>query len=663
VRSATGSEHPVGRNYTPAIDMPRDVPDESQRPSGDGSGEAPGRAGVSAARTRFARLTEDGTGFIVAGSLVAGVGAYLYQFLGGQSLGAEAFAPVSVLLTVHFLVFIVILLPVEQLIIRRLTLDRTAVGVPARVWALVAAAAVVAVGYVWIGVDSLLRGDLRFVGFIAATIATHTVFVIGRGHLAGWRRFRAYGMSSGAASLLRLAIAAVILMARPTASGFALGLILGPLVIVLWRPLRPAAVDRAVLARVEAESLGEQGLLFGLVLSSAVSQVLLLAGPLAVAALGAGEALVSVAFGTFTLLRAPLTFGYNLLARILPPFTEMAAQGARQELRAWGRGIGIAAVLLAGAAGAAGWLLGPSLVGLFFGGDFRPSNPVAALVAAGVVFAGAGLFVGQILVARGQPFRLAAAWLVGVAGAATALLLAGGDPLERVAVAFLCGETLALLALVVGTVAVVGSDWRGYELAKRSLDIGGAIAILVLLLPLLIVAALLVKVDSRGPAFFRQERVGRKGRHFAMLKLRTMRADSGEEVFVEHLRRLDEARSAPDASALKIDDDPRITRLGRYLRATSLDELPNLWNVVRGSMSLVGPRPLVPAEAELIGLDHPRFTVKPGVTGLAQVSGRDEISLGERSELDAQYAASLSLRRDLAILRRTVVTVLQRRGG
>ena len=107
----------------------------------------------------------------------------------------------------------------------------------------------------------------------------------------------------------------------------------------------------------------------------------------------------------------------------------------------------------------------------------------------------------------------------------------------------------------------------------------------------------------------------------------------------------------------------RVTRLGKHLRAMSLDELPNLWNVVRGSMSLVGPRPLVPAEAELIGLDHPRFAVKPGVTGLAQVSGRDEISLDERSELDAEYAASRSLQRDLAILRRTVVTVLRRRGG
>ncbi len=148
-----------------------------------------------------------------------------------------------------------------------------------------------------------------------------------------------------------------------------------------------------------------------------------------------------------------------------------------------------------------------------------------------------------------------------------------------------------------------------------------------------------------------------------MLKLRTMRADGGEDVFVDHLRRLAEARTAPRDSPLKIDDDPRVTRVGRFLRATSLDELPNLWNVIRGSMSLVGPRPLVPAEAELIGLDHLRFSIKPGVTGLAQVSGRDEISLSERSALDAQYVASRSLRGDVAILGRTVVTVLRRPGG
>lgn len=598
----------------------------------------------------------------MAGSLVAGIGAYIYQFLGGRSLGAEAFAPVSVLLTIHFLVFVVVLLPVEQLIIRRLTLDRGASGVPPQVAALIGGSMVIAVGYSWIGADTLLRGDVRFVGFVAATIVTHSIFVVGRGHLAGWRRFRTYGSTSAAASLVRLAVAAAVLAVRPTASGFAIGLILGPLVILLWRPLRPVAVAHEQLAPDEVARMGEHGLLLGLVLASAVSQVLLLSGPLLVAALDGGEARVSIAFATFTLLRAPLTFGYNLLARVLPPFTEMAARGERRELRAWGRGLGIAAVLLASAGAFVGWVVGPSLVGFAFGSSFRPDGWVAAYVAAGVVLAGAGLFVGQILVARGEPMRLAAAWVAGLAGGALALVLVDGDPLLRAAVVFLAGEAVALAALVVATVAMTGRERRGYDLAKRSLDIGISIAVLVLTLPLTIVAAAAVKATSPGPAFFRQERVGRNGTRFAMLKLRTMRADGGEEVFVAHLDALEQNRGSESDEVVGIADDPRVTRVGRYLRAASLDELPNLWNVVRGSMSLVGPRPLVPAEADLIGTDHSRFSVKPGVTGLAQISGRDEIGLAERSDFDAEYVSDRSMWLDISILVRTAAAVVRRPG-
>lgn len=642
--------------------MPRDVPDSSKRSHRDESGAASRSSDRSPARTRYAHLTEDGTGFILAGSLVAGIGAYLYQFLGGRALGAEAFAPVSVLLTVHFLVFVVVLLPIEQLIIRRLTLDRGASGVPPRVMPLIVASGVVAVGYVWIGVDSLLRGDVRFVGFVAATIFTHSIFVVARGHLAGWRRFRAYGSTSAAASLLRLAIAAAVLAVRPTASGFALGLILGPLMVLWWRPLRPVPVGHQELNPDEVARMSERGLLSGLVLSSAASQVLLLAGPLVVAALGGGEALVSVAFATFTLLRAPLTFGYNLLARILPPFTEMAARGERAELRAWGRGLAIAAAALAVVGAAVGWMVGPPLVAAAFGTSFRPGAGVAATVAAGVVLAGAALFVGQVLVARGQAMRLAVAWIGGVAGATFGLAAAGGDQLERTAIAFLAGETVALVALVIATVAASGRERAGYELAKRSLDIGGSIIVMVLTLPLLIVAALVVKVTSNGPAFFRQERVGRGGVPFAMLKLRTMRADGGEAVFVEHLEALEAARRSVSGPPVGIDHDPRVTKVGRYLRAASLDEVPNLWNVVGGSMTLVGPRPLVPAEATLIGMDHPRFSVKPGITGLAQISGRDEIGLERRSDLDAQYVSTRSMRLDLAILAKTTFAVLRRPG-
>ena len=185
---------------------------------------------------------------------------------------------------------------------------------------------------------------------------------------------------------------------------------------------------------------------------------------------------------------------------------------------------------------------------------------------------------------------------------------------------------------------------------------------LLLSSPILILAGLAVRLDSPGPIFFRQARVGRNGRRFGMLKLRTMRADGDETVFAEHLARLEASRHTEDGTPIRIVDDPRITRVGRVLRQWSIDELPNFWNVLTGSMSLVGPRPLVPAEAELVGLDNPRFRVKPGITGLAQVEGRDTISIQERTRFDEEYVRSQSVSLDARILIKTIRTVLVDRG-
>ncbi len=618
------------------------------------------------ARTRFAHLSEDGTGYILAGSLVAGLAAYAYQILGGRTLGAEAFAPVSVLLTIHFLTFIVILLPIEQLIIRRLTLDRAAVGVPPRALVLASATVVGATLYAGLRVDELLNGDRRFIVFTGFTVVVHTLFAVARGHLAGFRRFREYGLASGGASLFRLLVAMAVLAVRPSASGVAIGLIAGPLIVMVWRPFRRVEVNRPALADHELANVPDRGLLSGLVLSSAASQMLLLAGPLVAAALGAVDVVVSTIFATFTLFRAPLTFGYNLIARILPPFTEMAARRERRELRAWARGMAYASSVLALLGGVAGYLLGPQLVALAFGADFRPGRTAAALVAGGVLLAGAGLFVAQILVARGRPLVLAVAWIGAVVAAGAVLAATGGDIEVRVSLAFLVGEIVALAALVLGAVARASDEatvGAGYLLAKRTMDIAVATLAFVLSAPLLLVAVVAVKLDSRGPAFFRQERVGRGGRTFAMLKLRTMRTDGGEEVFIEHLARLEAARHDAAGHAIRIEDDPRVTRVGAWLRHSSLDELPNLWNVLKGTMSLVGPRPLVPEEAALVGLDNRRFSVKPGVTGLAQITGRDTIDLDERTRLDLAYVERRSGRLDAAILGRTVLAVFRQPGA
>ena len=137
-----------------------------------------------------------------------------------------------------------------------------------------------------------------------------------------------------------------------------------------------------------------------------------------------------------------------------------------------------------------------------------------------------------------------------------------------------------------------------------------------------------------------------------------MRADGGEELFAEHLAQLEAALRNNEVAAIRIADDPRITRVGRVLRRLSLDELPNLWDVLLGRMSLVGPRPLVPAEADIIGKGSTRFDVKPGVTGLAQVSGRDEISAEQRTQYDEEYVRSQSLALDTKVLVRTAAMVL-----
>ncbi len=197
---------------------------------------------------------------------------------------------------------------------------------------------------------------------------------------------------------------------------------------------------------------------------------------------------------------------------------------------------------------------------------------------------------------------------------------------------------------------------RPQRIAKRTFDVVVAVALLVAAAPLLVAIALAVRLTSHGPVLFRQERVGRGGRSFSMLKFRTMCVDADA--------RKAELRGHNQADGLfKIADDPRITRVGRLLRRTSLDELPQLINVLRGEMSLVGPRPLVPEEDSTIaGWYRRRLSVMPGMTGIWQVMGSARIPLPEMLELDNLYVVSWSPWLDLKVLLRTAGFVLARRG-
>ena len=198
---------------------------------------------------------------------------------------------------------------------------------------------------------------------------------------------------------------------------------------------------------------------------------------------------------------------------------------------------------------------------------------------------------------------------------------------------------------------------RSSALLKRSLDLVAASLGVALLLPLFFLVALLIKIDSRGPVLFRQPRIGCGGRRFDMFKLRSMVRDADR--IKEELRRSNEARGG----LFKISGDPRITRVGRLLRQTSLDELPQLLNVVMGHMSLVGPRPLVPDEDAMIeGWERRRLAMKPGMTGLWQIYGSARIPMQEMVKIDYLYGANWSVWLDIKILLRTVAYVVARKG-
>jgi exopolysaccharide biosynthesis polyprenyl glycosylphosphotransferase len=197
---------------------------------------------------------------------------------------------------------------------------------------------------------------------------------------------------------------------------------------------------------------------------------------------------------------------------------------------------------------------------------------------------------------------------------------------------------------------------RSSRVIKRGFDLVGAGLLLVAVAPVMAALALAVKLTSHGPVFFRQTRVGRDGGRFEIFKFRSMVADAEDRKFaLLHLNETD--------GLFKIARDPRITRIGRLLRATSLDELPQLINVVRGEMSLVGPRPLVVDEdAKVAGLDRSRLHLTPGMTGHWQILGSARIPLGEMVGIDYLYVANWSLWTDVKILLRTIPYVLSRGG-
>jgi lipopolysaccharide/colanic/teichoic acid biosynthesis glycosyltransferase len=205
------------------------------------------------------------------------------------------------------------------------------------------------------------------------------------------------------------------------------------------------------------------------------------------------------------------------------------------------------------------------------------------------------------------------------------------------------------------------------RVAKRTLDIVVASLCLALASPLFVLVVLLVRLTTPGPALFRQVRLGQDRRPFVLFKFRTMYTGSSDEAHREYVTKLlteDQPSAGGTRGLYKLDNDPRVTTVGRLFRRASIDELPQLLNVIRGDMSLVGPRPALPWEAEMFGEGHDqRFLVPPGLTGLWQVSGRNSLTMRQGLDLDIEYVQTQSLARDIVILLKTVPVVLSARGA
>ena len=381
---------------------------------------------------------------MVAGGLIGAVGAYVFQAYGGRELGTEGFAPVAQLWTVFFIIATVLLVPLEQYVTREVASGRKAIPhdlIPALSVAVVGS--VLGGGFVLIMLDRLFVGSWQFVLQIVLLMIGYGLLFVGKGVLAGRRRFRDVGWILIVETVVRLAAGIIAIQLFASAESLGWAMVLGGFSVLGLGWWRHDQGDRQTRVAPASTFLG------GYVGGTASSQVLLGAAPIAVALLGGSEALQSVVFATFTLYRAPLTLIFSLQGRILPYLVGVAGSGDRQKLARYARAVVIVGAGLALLGGLVGWLVGPAVVSILFIPEFAPSATVAALAAAGVMAAATAQIAGQVLVAEARTSRMAGAWFGGLLAATVAVLVLGGEPDLRVALAFVIGQGVALILMAV----------------------------------------------------------------------------------------------------------------------------------------------------------------------------------------------------------------------
>jgi lipopolysaccharide/colanic/teichoic acid biosynthesis glycosyltransferase len=244
------------------------------------------------------------------------------------------------------------------------------------------------------------------------------------------------------------------------------------------------------------------------------------------------------------------------------------------------------------------------------------------------------------------------------------------DPIESQALST-SGDSLEMKSPVFPDVVSGSFSQRFYLFLKRVLDVVGALLGIIIFLPFFLIIPIVIKTTSKGPVLFKQKRIGYGGKPFTFLKFRTMRIDSKDQIHREYVQKYIEGKEKEinngnaEKPLYKLNNDPRITKVGFFLRKTSLDELPQFFNVLAGNMSLVGPRPPIPYEVEFYKDWHLRRIIetKPGITGLWQVYGRNRTTFDEMVRLDLQYVKKQSFLLNLKILLKTITVLFNTKAG
>jgi O-antigen/teichoic acid export membrane protein len=395
-----------------------------------------------------------GTTWMVVGAFVAGVGVYLFQAIGTRSLGDVAFAPISALWTIQYLVVSVALFPIETYVAHRTLLgpdERELRSALVRLSGWVAVVAIAVTGITWVWREQLFHGiaDLPLVA--GAITGTFGAFMIVRGRLVGEERFKAYGLVTATESAGRAVLAAGVTLVVSSTQALAWTMPLGALAAAsLWFVVRRR--HRPPSESHDATPLSAGRFLAITTGANAILQALLAGGPLVLALLGALPSQVSVLFVTLTAARVPVLFLFSgLLSRLLPTFLRLGRADDGRELRRAAMWVALAALGCATVGGLLAGAIGGPVLGFLFGDAFAPPGWVAAGTTAGALLATGSMILNQVLVAQGFPARSLVAWLVALVAAAAALFILGGSPTQRVVGAFVVAEGVALFALVLAT--------------------------------------------------------------------------------------------------------------------------------------------------------------------------------------------------------------------